>query len=65
MMVKFTLRKLTRPEREIWGMLDEVVTEKAACTEHSKMWPTVVDATVILKPLLSCSPSTMEPIKNI
>ena len=37
-MAKFTLRKLRRPEREIWSMLDEVVTEKSACTEHIELW---------------------------
>ena len=37
LMPKFTLRKLSRPEREIWSMLDEVVTEKSARTDHSKM----------------------------
>ena len=38
LMHKFTLRKLSRPGREIWSMLDEVVTEKSARTDHSKMW---------------------------
>lgn len=65
-MAKFTLRKLTRPEREMWSMLAEVVTEKTACTEYSNILvgPTVVDATIILNPLLWCSPSTREPIKK-
>ena len=37
-MAKFTPRKLSRPEREIWSMLDEVLNT-LKCD-----WPAVVDA---------------------